>query len=161
MATLPNRPTAAVVVGHGITSSGPSSPVYDESSRPPSPLAATAPRSTYSYPQTPDLDSYPPTAKSTPAPSRSGSHSKDPLLKRDRLASKNPLERLFNLHAPVSSRRQEEEEERGRRKLSSSQVEIGSRDSVRRLAAEQEAKKRGWISREMAQRIVGFGMIAL
>lgn len=156
MATLPNRPTAAVIVDHGITSSEPSSPTYDGSSRPPSPRASTA-RTAYSYPQTPDLDSYPPTAKSTPAPSRSGSHSKDPLLKRDRLASKNPLKRLFNLSAP----RRQEEEERGRRKLSSSQVETGSRDSVRRIAAEQQAQQRGWISREMAQRIVGFGMIAL
>lgn len=172
---LPDRPSAAYLS----QSSAPASPL--DSSRPASPtFAAAAPRSTHAYPQTPDLSlgesytpttSYPPSTaaaslKSGSATPRSGSLSKDPLLKRQqqqqRRAGSGLLTQWFNNKGIPN-------EDRGRRRLSSSQVEAApsveatSRDSVRRIAAGQEGARRPWwhISREMAQRIVGFGMIAL
>ena len=167
---LPDRPSAAYL-------SQASSPLEaDSSSRPASPTFAAA-RSTHAYPQTPDLStepytpattSYPPSTaaaslKSGSATPRSGSLSKDPLLKRQqRRGGSNLLTQWFNNNKGL---RAPQQEERGRRRLSSSQVEAAapsvestSRDSVRRIA-----RRRPWwhISREMAQRIVGFGMIAL
>ncbi|GAA5982327.1 hypothetical protein JCM10908_006600 [Rhodotorula pacifica] len=151
-----------------------STPAYTlDNSRPASPTGHE--RASYAYPQTPDL-SYPPSmsANSSPAPSRSGSHSKDPLLKRQR-ASINPLKQWLTAgggggrHLSATH----ELEERGRRRLSNSQVEANPREAVRRMASQQsetftrsssgKAEKGPWwkISREMAQRIVGFGMIAL
>lgn len=174
---LPDRPSAAYL-------SQASSPLEADSasSRPASPtFAAAAARPTHAYPQTPDLslgESYTPATSSYPpstaaaslksggsATPRSGSLSKDPLLKRQqqqRRGGSGLLTQWFN--KGISH-----EEDRGRRRLSSSQVEaaaapsggesLTSRDSVRRIAA----SRRPWwhISREMAQRIVGFGMIAL
>ena len=169
---LPDRPSAAYL-------SQASSPLEaDSSSRPASPTfaAAASTRSTHAYPQTPDLStepytpattSYPPSTaaaslKSGSATPRSGSLSKDPLLKRQqRPGGSNLFTQWFNNNKGLSV----PNEERGRRRLSSSQVEAAapsvestSRDSVRRIA-----RRRPWwhISREMAQRIVGFGMIAL
>ncbi|KAG0654602.1 hypothetical protein C6P46_001577 [Rhodotorula mucilaginosa] len=171
---LPDRPSAAYL-------SQASSPLEADSasSRPASPTFAAA-RSTHAYPQTPDLSlgesytpataSYPPSTaaaslKSGSATPRSGSLSKDPLLKRQQQQRRGGSGLLTQWFTKGISH----EEDRGRRRLSSSQVEaaaapsggesLTSRDSVRRIAA----SRRPWwhISREMAQRIVGFGMIAL
>ncbi|GAA5869215.1 hypothetical protein JCM3774_003982 [Rhodotorula dairenensis] len=179
--SLPECPTAAHLSDD--SKSRPASPL--SASDAPAHSAAAAPRPTsYAYPQTPELStlSYPPSSavssvQSTPAPSRSGSHSKDPLLKaqnRNRQQQSSGIKQWFFNSSGSNKGRlggQHELEERGRRRLSASRLEgdagshLSSRDSIRRMVATTEtaeAKRPWWrISREMAQRIVGFGMIAL
>ncbi|GAA5893322.1 hypothetical protein JCM6882_008004 [Rhodosporidiobolus microsporus] len=169
---LPSPPTAAYLASqadpHAHSFSPPiSSPV---SSRPPSPVQRVA----YSYPET---------APSTPGtsvpPSRSASHSKNPLLKkqRGRPASSGVagyLARLFGGRGEGNQGREDVELEFRGRRISVGQVEAAFDDrrraELRREArgntasvSSSEKEKLPWwkMNKARAQMVVSFAMIAL
>lgn len=133
-----------------------SSPV---DSRPPSPSSAfrndapltrSATASQYGFGEPSRASSMYASGSSTPAggPSRSGSHSKDPLLKAKKSArAKNPLATLWDKLATVNS---DAELARGRSRRPSASAEAGKKPT-----------KRLRISRTFAQRALGYAMISL
>ncbi|GAA5837894.1 hypothetical protein JCM11251_004691 [Rhodosporidiobolus azoricus] len=171
---LPSVPTAAHLASQASKHSHSSSPPITSpiSSRPPSPVQ----RVSYAYPET-----APSTPASSAPPSRSASHSKNPLLKRQREppASSNGVAGFFAslLGGTYKSNHGQEElelaERRGRR-VSMGQVEAAFDE--RRRAELQRAGRDGassvtsptkeklpWykMNKARAQLIVSFAMIAL
>ncbi|GAA5981623.1 hypothetical protein JCM11641_003920 [Rhodosporidiobolus odoratus] len=167
---LPEPPTAAYIAPSGVrtpheVSSPPSSSPFP--SRPPSPNSRVA----YAYPTTePSTPSL--TQSSNPA-SRSASHSKNPLLKRDRQRNQPGwLARLFGQSPDVQKEDNLELEERRGRRLSVSQIEaaldaenrrVGGRGAPEPAASVKSAEKLPWwkMNKQRAQLAVSFCMIAL
>lgn len=170
---LPQPPRAVIN-----PSSEPPSPFP---SRPPSPASPAAKtRVSYAYPPTPDIlsptvPSFPPSlVGSTPAQSRSGSLSKNPLLKRahghgrgeDRSALRRWIGHAFGTRADKarSDAVELEEQLRGRpaRRVSVGQAEAELAAEVELAAEAEKSRRTRWKwTRERAQLAVGFAMIAL
>lgn len=157
---LPHPPRAVL---NPSSSSEPSSPFP---SRPPSPVSpATKTRVSYAYPPTPEIHSpsLGGSVGSTPAQSRSGSLSKNPLLKRahgqGRVEDRGALRRWIG-HAL------EGKKDRARSDALELEEQLRGRSTARRGSAGQAeaelARRPRWKwTRERAQLAVGFAMIAL
>ncbi|BGP35596.1 hypothetical protein JCM10296v2_007437 [Rhodotorula toruloides] len=159
---LPHPPRAVIN-----PSSAPSSPFP---SRPPSPVSpATKARVSYAYPPTPEVHSpsLGGSLGSTPAQSRSGSLSKNPLLKRahgqGRGEDHSALRRWIGHALGVKK-------DRARSDALELEEQLRGRSAARRgpelaaeaeLAAQTTRKPRWKWTRERAQLAVGFAMIAL
>ncbi|GAA6008799.1 hypothetical protein JCM10207_001728 [Rhodosporidiobolus poonsookiae] len=164
---LPSPPVAARVAAPPSSSAFDFSPPTSSpiSSRPPSPSGQ---RISYAYPVTPSVGT---SAAPSAAASRSGSLSKDPLLRRQR--NRGGVAGWFRRFLADTGSQQESHElgERRGRRLSAAQVEAAldrnrEREDARRAVKAQAAsaaEKGPWwkLSKERQQLVVAFAMIAL